>query len=153
MSEETFEVQAYRRIQGTTNAVRVSAPLIKRSSTSDALFCVQWRLVDDVTVVAMTRASTNVTTWFALGSVIVENGDVQAIQFEAVVIPPCFVYDGPENLTRVDLPPGVVVKEHLMEKVVFEARLDGGDHILVEMREADLLHKAYMVAKATKEST
>jgi hypothetical protein len=102
---------------------------------------------------AMTRASTKQTTWYELGKVVVADMDGGFVRMFPVEIPRCFVYDGPENLTKADLPPGVVVREHLMEKIVFEARLDGDDHVIMEVREADLLHKAYMVAKATKEST
>ncbi len=154
--DQTVELRLYQRVPGTTNVVRPVADPVRRKTPSASFPWISYELLRykwQAYVVASTSVLTKQTTWYELGEVVVADMDAGFVRRAPVKIPPCFVYDGPENLTKADLPPGVVIKEHIMEKVVFEARLDGGDHILMEMREADLLHKAYMVAKATKEST
>lgn len=154
--DQTVELRLYQRVPGTTNVVRPVDDPVRRKTPSTsflwisyALLRYEWRAY----AVASTSIATGQTTWYELGVAVVADMDGGFVRRAPVKIPPCFVYDGPENLTRADLPPGVVVREHLMEKIVFEARLDGDDHVIMEVREADLLHKAYMVAKATKEST
>jgi hypothetical protein len=154
--DQTVELRLYQRVPGTTNVVRPVADPVRRKTPSSSFAWISYALLrykSRALVLSSTSVITKQTTWYELGKVVVADMDMDGgcVRTFPVEIPRCFVYDGPENLTKADLPPGVVVKEHLMEKVVFEARLDGGDHILMEMREADLLHKAYMVAKATKE--
>jgi hypothetical protein len=152
--DQTVELRLYQRVPGTTNVVRPVGDPVRRRTPSVSFPWISYELLRykwQAYVVASTAIATRQTTWYELGEAVVADMDGGFVRRAPVKIPPCFVYDGPENLTKADLPPGVVVKEHLMEKVVFEARLDGGDHILMEMREADLLHKTYMVAKAAKE--
>jgi len=155
--DQTVELRLYQRVPGTTNVVRPSGGCVVRRHAPSRGFAWTSIVLHDGEardlVVSATTLATRQTTWYGLGKAIIADMFGGTVRSMPIEVPPCFVYDGPENLTRADLPPGVVIREHLMEKVVYEARLDGDDHILMDVREADLLHKAYMVAKATKEST
>ena len=142
---ETFVMQLYQRVPGTTNAVRADGD----PETYRTLGMAGWRglrcleSTGDENAVFQVTTSRGKVTWYSMGMTLISSRDVPVV----VVITPCFIYDGPENLTRADLPPGVIFETVIIEKEYFQAVVDDGDHILVERVEADLLHKAYMIGK------